>query len=186
MNCEYNEAKLIEGCRQGNTQCQRILYDRYAPKLYGICRRYVKDDDEAQDVLQDSFVKIFFNINQFEGKGSLEGWMCRIAVNTAIAYYHKRSVSKYQEDITEKTNMIADNSVQETDYLSRDLLLRFIRELPTGYRTVFNMYEIDGYSHDEIAQKLHISAVTSRTQLLKAKKALQQKIESYLKKGQLF
>lgn len=186
MNGEYNEERVIAGCRKGEAKCQQMLYDKYASKLYGLCRRYVMSDEEAQDILQDSFVKIFLNINQYEGKGSLESWMCKIAVNTAIANYHKRFASQYQEDIDELANMIPDNSVHETDYLSRDLLLSFIRELPIGYRTVFNMYEIDGYTHEEIAQKMKISPVTSRTQLLKAKKALQFKIESYLKKGQLF
>jgi len=185
MSFEIDE-HFIKNCQKGDVKSQRMLYDRFAPKLYGICKRYILDSEEAQDVLQDSFVKIFLNLNQFKGTGSLEGWMCKITVHTAITHYHRHSVFKYDETTEDMTEKIPDTSVQQTDYLSREILMRCIEELPAGYRTVFNMFEIDGFSHEEIAKQLKISKVTSRTQLLKAKKALQQKLESYLKEGTLF
>jgi RNA polymerase sigma-70 factor (ECF subfamily) len=166
---------LLDPCIQGNRRAQELLYSSMAPKLYGLCLRYAKDDDEAQDVLQLGFIKVFKSISSFRREGSFEGWICRIMVNTAIENYHKRKADQKLIDINE-VHDLAGGAI-EMDALEVQDLLKLIRELPEGFRMVFNMYAIEGYSHKEIAKLLNISEGTSKSQLSRARALLKGKIK---------
>lgn len=164
------ETELIKGCVKKDPNCQRILFDQYAGRMMSLCMRYV-DDEEAKDVLQVGFLKVFDYIHQYKGEGSFEGWMRRVFVSVAIRYISKKKVKTVDID-----EMDADNSFEDPDVitkLSEDEIHRLIRKLPEGYRAVFNLHVVEGYSHEEIGSLLKIQATTSRTQLLKARKMLQ-------------
>lgn len=179
-----SDSELVRECLEGNLKYQEILYQRFAPILMGICIRYTRNMEDAQDLLHDAFVKIYLNLNSFnETLGSLEAWVKTITINTAINVYRKKQKSGgTMIDIDEVANMIEDVQVRQNDFLSEKILLQFINELPDGYRTVFNLFEIDGYSHLEITKMLGSSYSTTRSQLFKAKRLLKQKIEAYLGK----
>lgn len=168
-----NEVELIQGCIKGNPKSQKILYDMYSPKLYGICLRYSKNEEVAQDILQDSFIKIFTKLDSYQYTGSFEGWMKRIVTNTAIEYYRKKMDFVDTEDVISNPFLTID----EDKSLEVEELLKLIQEMPDGYRMVFNMYAIEGYNHTEIAQKLNISEGTSKSQLSRARIFLQKKIK---------
>ncbi len=160
-----------------------MLYNKYAPTLLGICSRYSKSKAEAEDVLHEGFIKIYNNIHKFEGRGSFEGWLKRIMVNTSINNY-KASIKHYfHEDIDNNliTNDLAEEPILLSDGIGKDKLLSLIQELPNGYKLVFNMYVIDGLSHSEIATELNISINTSKTQLFKARRSLRDSITELLK-----
>ncbi|MBQ7489953.1 MAG: RNA polymerase sigma factor [Bacteroidales bacterium] len=176
-----SEKELIEGCKNGKAKYQKHLYEKYSPVLMGICLRYAKNQMEAEDILQDAFIKIFTKIETYRGEGSLENWLKRIVIHTAINAYHKNTVKAGEFDIDELNGNIEDVSITDSDSLTAQLLLGFIEELPDGYRTAFNLYEIDGYSHKEIAEMLGCAPVTVRTQLFKAKENLKKRIEQHLK-----
>jgi len=169
-----NEHDLIEGCLLGNPVMQKNLYDKYAPKMYAICLRYAANSEDAKDILQDGFVKVFVNLGKFKAMGSFEGWMRRIFVNTAIEHYRRKNqlyaISENQED-----NM-PNQEVSALDALEADDIIRLISELPNGYRTVFNLYAVEGYSHKEISTMMNISEGTSKSQYARAKAWLQEKI----------
>ena len=169
-----NEHDLIEGCLLGNPIMQKKLYDQYAPKMFGICMRYAANSEDAKDILQDAFVKVFVNLGKFKGTGSFEGWMRRIFVNTAIEHYRKKNqlyaISESQEE------NISNQEVSALDALEADDIIRLISELPNGYRTVFNLFAVEGYSHREIATMMNISEGTSKSQYARAKAWLQEKI----------
>ena len=179
-----SDSELVRECLEGNPKYQEILYQRFAPILMGICIRYTRNMKDAQDLLHDAFVKIYLNLNSFnETLGSLEAWVKTITINTAINVYRKKQKSGgTMVEIDEVANMIEDVQVRQNDFLSEKILLQFINELPDGYRTVFNLFEIDGYSHLEITKMLGSSYSTTRSQLFKAKRLLKQKIETYLGK----
>jgi len=164
---------LINDLKAGKRRAQSVLYKKYAPSLLGLCMRYSKSRAEAEDVLQDGFIKIFEKIGSLQKSSSLEPWMKRIMVNTAINSYHKNLKHYYHQDIDEV--QIDDPIVDENDYMpniSPDQVLRSIQNLPEGYKVVLNMYVFDGFSHKEIAEELNISINTSKTQLLKARRKL--------------
>ena len=169
-----NEHDLIEGCLLGNPIMQKKLYDQYAPKMFGICMRYAANSEDAKDILQDAFVKVFVNLGKFKGTGSFEGWMRRVFVNTAIEHYRKKNqlyaISENQEE------NISNHEVSALDALEADDIIRLISELPNGYRTVFNLFAVEGYSHREIATMMNISEGTSKSQYARAKAWLQEKI----------
>lgn len=165
------EDELIERCRRRDGAAQRELYDRYSSKMYGLCYRYVHHAMEAEDVLVTAFMKIFDKIDQFKGEGSFEGWIRRIMVNEALSHLRKNR-SLYLETEIEQADREPDYD-QLSDQLEAEDLLKMIEELPAGYRAVFNMYAIDGYSHKEIAQQLGISENTSKSQLSRARTYLQ-------------
>jgi RNA polymerase sigma factor (sigma-70 family) len=167
------EKTLIKRCLDRDPMAQKHLYDLYSKKLYGICLRYSQSDEEAQDILQDSFIKIFSKLNTFQNTGSFEGWMKRIASNTAIEYYRKRIDIVEADEFTVSPYL----STQADNNLEVEELLKLIQNLPDGYRIVFNMYAIEGYNHGEIATKLGISEGTSKSQYSRAKVYLQKKIE---------
>jgi RNA polymerase sigma factor (sigma-70 family) len=165
------EDELIKGCLQRDRNAQKLLYDTYSSKMYGLCYRYVKDVMEAEDILVTAFMKVFDKIAQFKGEGSFEGWIRRIVVNEALTYL-RRHRSMYLETELEQADREPDyNSL--SDHLEAEDLLKMIQELPTGYRIVFNLYAIDGYSHKEIAEQLGISENTSKSQLSRARTYLQ-------------
>lgn len=165
---------MIEGCVKQDRLCQQKLYELYHKKFYAICLRYTKEIEEAEDMLQEGFVKIFFNIKQFTGSGSFEGWMKRIIINTAIEFYRKKVIMYPVTDFEPEEGTSPEGEVQIE--LQANDLLKMIQELPTGYRTVFNLYAIEGYSHKEIAEMLGISEGTSKSQLARARVILQQQV----------
>lgn len=169
-----NELSLAQKCAKGDRTAQRYLYEKYKTKMFGICLRYCSDHMMAEDVLQESFIKIFYNINKFEGKGSLEGWVRRIVVGTAVDAYRKlKKTILYVETPPENFSHNADILSQ----IETDELLAYLQRLPTGYRLVFNLYVVEGYSHAEIANALNITESTSRSQLARARQMLIQMIE---------
>ena len=166
-----SEAELINGCIRRERGSQKRLYDTFSPKMYGLCRRYVKDSMEAEDVLVTAFTKILERIDQYKGVGSFEGWIRRVVVNEALTYL-RRNRSMYVETELEAADREPDFQNLE-DHLEAEDLLTMIQELPSGYRIVFNLYAIDGYSHKEIAEQLNISENTSKSQLSRARVYLQ-------------
>lgn len=165
------EDELINGCKARNRSAQRNLYDQYSSKMYALCYRYVKDSMEAEDVLVTAFTKIFERIDQFKGEGSFEGWIRRVVVNEALTYL-RRNRSMYLETDLEAAEREPDYQ-SISDHLEAEELMQMIQELPSGYRIVFNLYAIDGYSHKEIADQLGISENTSKSQLSRARTYLQ-------------
>lgn len=167
---------LINDCKIGKRKAQSVLYKKYAASLLGLCMRYSKSKDEAEDVLQDGFIKIFEKIKSLEKTSSLEPWMKRIMINTAINSYHKNLKHYYSQNIDDV--QIEDQSEEISVYMpdvTPDMVMKSVQELPEGYKMVLNMYVFDGFSHKEIAEELNISVNTSKTQLLKARKKLKQK-----------
>jgi RNA polymerase sigma factor (sigma-70 family) len=165
------EEDLIKGCLRRERTAQQQLYDLYSSKMYGICFRYVKHAMEAEDILVTAFTKIFEKIDQFKGDGSFEGWIRRIMVNEALTHLRK-SRTMYLETDLKQADREPDYD-QLSDHLEEEDLLNMIQQLPAGYRVVFNMYAIDGYSHKEIAEHLGISENTSKSQLSRARVYLQ-------------
>lgn len=173
-----NEADLIKGCIAGERRMQEHLYQRFSPKMYAVCLRYASKAEDAQDILQDGFVKVFKNLHMYRGEGSFEGWIRRIFVNTAIEHY-RRQVNLYP--VTEgHENALEAKEVTAMDSLSMKDLMSIIQELSPGYKTVFNLYVIEGYSHKEIAEMIGISEGTSKSQLARAKGILQNIIRTRL------
>ncbi|HEY9005712.1 RNA polymerase sigma factor [Ohtaekwangia sp.] len=168
------EHELIQGCLKRDRNAQKCLYDTYSSKMYGLCYRYVKDPMEAEDILVTAFMKVFDKIEQFKNEGSFEGWIRRIVVNEALTHL-RRNRSMYLETDLEQADREPDYD-NLSDRLETEDLLNLIQELPAGYRIVFNMYAIDGYSHKEIAEQLGISENTSKSQLSRARVYLQKKL----------
>jgi len=167
----HSEANIVERCKKQDKAAQQALYDKYAGLFYSIALRYLKQADEAEDVLIEGFYRIFSKIDQYKGKGSFEGWMKRIIVNEALMKIRKNVNLNLHVDL-EKAYQIKTKAVA-LDQLQYDELLKLINELPLGYKTVFNLYVIEGYKHREIADILGISINTSKSQLILAKKKLQ-------------
>ncbi|MDX1684789.1 MAG: sigma-70 family RNA polymerase sigma factor [Saprospiraceae bacterium] len=171
---------LIEGCLRQEKHCQEELFRRYAGKMLSVCKRYCRHRLEAEDILQDGFIKAFSKLDQFKFSGSFEYWLRRIMINTALKNY-KRSF--YKKELLSGDAMPYDRGIDPDAYdnLGVQDLLEMIAELPDGYRAVFNMYAIEGYSHKEIGEILQIQESTSRSQLVKARKILQDKINKRIK-----
>ncbi len=169
-----SENDLIKGCLRENRHCQAEVFQRYAGKMLSVCLRYARHRMEAEDILQDAFIKVFDNIAQFQSNGSFEGWIRRIVINTALKKYQQKSFKDETIGIDEGYELVLEPSVYAD--LHEEELLNLIAQLPDGYRLVFNLYAIEGYSHHEIADMLGIEESTSRTQLLKARRILQQRI----------
>lgn len=175
-----SEKEIIKGCIKGEKKYQKLLFDQYAPVLLTVCMRYSHDKANAEDILQEGFIKIFDNLKRFRSEGSLEGWMKRIMVNTALNHYRANLKHIYHKDVDDYAEVIAGNSKIRADLYAKDILA-VVQQLPPGYRTVFNMFDIEGYSHKEIAEKLGVSENTSKTQLLKARKLLRKLLADYEK-----
>ena len=172
------EKELINGCKRQNSFAQRELYETYGPAILGVIRRYISKTDEAEDVFVESMFKIMTRIDSYRGDGSFEGWMKRIAVNEALMHLRKsRNFSIVREY---DTSQLKDPYDVEAEIFAEELL-QVLDQLPTGYRTVFNMYVIEGFKHREIAEELGISINTSKSQLILAKR----KMQELLKKNEL-
>jgi RNA polymerase sigma-70 factor (ECF subfamily) len=167
---------IIEGCVRGDKRAQDTLYKKYASLLYGICLRYAKNRMEAEDVLQEVFVKIYNNIHSYHHDGRFEGWLRRIAVNTSITQYRKNLKHAYQEDVDDLVRSKNDPmEVENLEFTAEEMML-CINKLPAGYKTVFNLYVIEGFMHKEIADMLEIDVNTSKSQLSRAKTYLQREL----------
>ena len=165
---------LWEGCVQNDRKQQEMLYKILAPKMLAVCMRYAKDKDEAQDILQEGFIKMFKNMHNYRGEGSLEGWIHRIMLHCAISRYRKAKTMVLVDDFAMK-NIPVSNSYNANGLEAKDLL-GLIQQLPSIYRSVFNMYAIEGYSHQEIGSNLGMSELLSRTTLFRARAILKEKL----------
>ncbi len=171
-----DDATLVKECVKGNAKAQHMLFERFSRKMLGVCLRYSKKLEEAEDVLQDGFIKVFSNLKDFTNDGSLEGWIRRIMVNTALDAIRKNT--KFLKDISID---VVDFQIGNNDYtiekMNAEDLLSLINSMPEGYKVVFNMYAIEGYKHNDIATTLGISESTSKSQYLRAKAYLRAKLE---------
>lgn len=175
IGCMLNENELIEGCQKGNRASQKALYDSYCKKMMVVCLRYSKSTAEAEDILQEGFVKVFHGLGGFRQDAKLETWMTRIMVNTALNHHRKKlylypMVDVEKADLTEEEVSLTGLHFTE--------LMKMIQSLPHGCQIVFNLFAIEGYSHKEIAEKLNISEGTSKSQFARARMLLQEKIKS--------
>lgn len=169
---KHTTEELVQGCLENKREFQRMLYNQHAPVMYGICLQYAGDREQAKDILQNGFIKVFRNLHQFKGKGSLEGWIRKVITNTAIDHVKARK----------KMHYILDDEETETEkgYVEEDIvsqlqaghLLEYVSRLPEGARIIFNLYTLEGYTHQEISEKLNISVGTSKSQLNRAKTLL--------------
>jgi RNA polymerase sigma-70 factor (ECF subfamily) len=170
-----NEQQLIEGCRKGNRLAQKELYDKYSRKMMGVCLRYVSDRETAQDVLQEGFVKVFTNIGSFMSEGPFEAWVRKVFVNSALEHLRRMDILKEAvslDNVAELSSPLHSALVE----LNAQELLAMVQELPPGFRSVFNLFAIEGYSHKEIGEMLGITESTSRSQYTRARQLLQRKI----------
>jgi RNA polymerase sigma factor (sigma-70 family) len=173
------DQSIIEGCIAGKRKAQSQLYDKFSAGMLGICLRYCKNLEDAEDVLQEGFIKVFRSIQTFRGESSIGAWIKRIMINTAITHIKKQiSIGNMMTEMIDSIEMEeSENEEIVLAHIDPQKLLGFIQELPEGYRTVLNLYVFEGYTHKEIAESLSISESTSKTQLFKARKYLRNKIE---------
>ncbi|MCP3928116.1 MAG: RNA polymerase sigma factor [Bacteroidetes bacterium] len=163
------ENEIIAACKREERKAQKLLYERYSPAMFGVCRRYLKSREDAEDVLVEGFFKVFSNILQYRGSGSFEGWIRRIIVNEALMLLRKKHHLKKFNDLKDIDTPIP---ARFEDELAAQDILELLNQLPIGYRTVFNLYVLEGYKHREIAEMLGISINTSKSQLILAKKRM--------------
>jgi RNA polymerase sigma factor (sigma-70 family) len=177
-NQNISENDLINGCMEDNRRMQEEMYRRFSPRMYAVCLRYAGNAEEAEDILQEGFIKVFKKLNSFRREGSFEGWVRRIFVNTAIEHFRRK---RYLMPVTEKEeNTIEGKYTSVLDDLGAKDIMALIQKLSPGYRTVFNMYVVEGYTHKEIAEMLGISEGTSKSQLSRAKVILQDMVRTYI------
>ena len=167
--------ELLSLCKKGDRRAQKTLYESLAPKMFALCIRYVGDRDSAADVLQDGFVTLFSKLDSFSGEGSFDGWARRIFVNTALMSLRKNDVLKETKELEDAAPVVSEDS-SALDDIGYKELMAMVASLPTGFRTVLNMYVVEGYSHKEIAEILGITEATSRSQLLRGRALLQEMI----------
>lgn len=173
---ELTEEQLIKGCISNDPKAQKQLFDKYKSKMMGVCLRYSDSREEAEDIFQNAFVKVFENLHSFRMEGSLEGWVRRIMVNMALNHYRQNKNSRNNIDIDD-AGYVAESAHGVIESISAKELLLIIRELPSGFRNVFNLYAIEGYTHKEIANELGISEGTSKSQYARARAFIQKKLE---------
>ncbi|HRH50959.1 MAG TPA: sigma-70 family RNA polymerase sigma factor [Panacibacter sp.] len=169
------EVEMINGCIKKDATCQRLLFEVYAGRLMTVCLRYASNREQAEDMLQETFIRVFKYIHQYRFGGSFEGWLKRTAANCALKMLQKKTLHFFE--IEHDLQTASPANISAVTNLSEIELLKLISGLPDGYRIVFNLYAIEGYSHDEIAKLLRIKTATSRSQLAKARKMLQQQIQ---------
>ena len=170
------EDELIRGCLKDDASSQKEIFNRFAGRMLGVCNRYARNSADAEDILQDAFIKVFNKIYQFKFEGSFEGWIRKIVVNTALKKY---SLRRYEKEVVGYDIKDRDESSMEPStyaHISQKEIMDLINNLPDGYRLIFNLYVIEGYQHDEIAEMLGIQSGTSRSQLVKARSLLQKQI----------
>ncbi len=177
-----SDEELIKQCLRGKPKYQKMLYDKYAPLMFGVVSRYFSNRAEAEDALQDGFIKVFSKLPDYSGLGSFEGWIRRIMINTSLNLIRGNLKRQYHLDIDEIQEFVEDKN-QSYDRLTTEEMLKLIRSMPLGYRTIFNLYEIEGFHHNEIASDLGISVNTSKSQLLKARQWLRKRIEKLYNEG---
>jgi len=185
-----DEKDLLKECLSGNTRAQKLLYERYSPKMFGVCLRYASDRSMAEDFLQEGFIRVFMKLGSFKSQGSLEGWMRRIMVNTALEILRKKDILRNSVELTFPnqhhgglqeglhTEPEADEDANDdiTGQISADILHQTISEMPVGFRTVFNLYAVENYTHKEIANLVGISEGTSKSQFARARVWLQKRL----------
>lgn len=171
--------KIIKGCLSGDRRDQELLYRRHSSKLYGVCLQYSGNDEEARDILQEGFIKIFENLHNYKHEGSFEGWIRRIVVNTALEKFRSRHNLFRVDDIDTIQEPMSEPDTDDYSGLQAVDLLYIIRELPPKYRMVFNLFAIEGYSHKEIGEMMNISEGTSKSNLSRARNILQRRVNSY-------
>lgn len=177
-NQNISETDLISGCLASDRRMQEELYRRFSPRMYAVCLRYAGNAEEAEDILQEGFIKVFKKLDSFRNEGSFEGWVRRIFVNTAIEHFRRK---RYLLPVTEKEeNSLEGKYTSVLDELGAKDIMALVQELSPGYRTVFNMYVVEGYTHKEIADLLGISEGTSKSQLSRAKVILQDMVRNFL------
>ena len=170
------DIQLIESCKKGDRVAQKALYDRLAPRMFPVCIRYTGDRAVAEDILQEGFITLFSKLGSYKGDGSFEGWARRIFVTTALMHLRKKDALRMSDDL-EAARGLRTETASQVENIGYKELMELIMSLPTGFRTIFNMYAIEGYSHKEIADILGINEVTSRSQYSRAKAILQRKIK---------
>lgn len=171
-----SEKELVNNCLKQDRTAQRVLYDRFAGQMMALCMRYAGNQSEAQDMLQEGFIKVFEKLGQFRGDGPLGGWIRRVMVNEALIYLRKQKKHAHVESIDDEV-AIASDFQDGLSVLATEDIIGLIAKLPDGYRTVFNLYAVEGFSHKEIADQLSISENTSKTQFHKAKLHLRKQLE---------
>lgn len=169
-----SEIDIIKGCLRNDLTAQKKLYETFSGKMMGVCMRYAKTREEAEDILQDGFFKVFCSLNQYDGRGAFGGWIRKIMVNTALQHIRKEKGKVIMVGGVENYDRPSDLSTNIESQFEVNELMKMIQKLPTGYQTVFNMHVIDGYSHKEIAEQLGITVGSSKSQLSKAKSALKE------------
>ena len=174
---DSQEKAWIEGAKQGDRKSHKAIYDLLSGKMMAVCLRYMGDREAAEDILQDGFVTLFSKLDSYSGMGSFEGWARKIFVNTALMSLRKHDVLRQSEDVDAARDIVTPTPTATQDIGYKELL-KYISQLPPGYRIVFNMYVIEGYTHKEIAEELGITEVTSRSQLQRARMLLQAKIKN--------
>lgn len=175
-NDEVNDIELVHYCLSNNRKYQELLYKRYASKMYSICLSYAKNKDDAKDILQNGFVKIFTSLNNYKNSGSLEGWIKKIIINTAIDSYRKEIVDLRNVGIEYADTKEIEASILEE--INTKELMSLVHKLPEGARIIFNLYAIEGYNHAEISEMLNISIGTSKSQFSRAKTLLQNWVQN--------
>ncbi|MCC3159006.1 sigma-70 family RNA polymerase sigma factor [Hymenobacter sp. 15J16-1T3B] len=171
-----NEVELISACRQGSVRAQKLLYERFAGLMLTVCLRYLRQRADAEEAMLTGFVKVFRALEQYRHEGSFEGWIRRIMVNEALGQLRKKEPLHLAIDDM-VTDVPSTQATAESDLAAADLM-QLLSELPAGYRTVFNLYAIEGYTHPEISEMLGISEGTSKSQLSKARAMLQRRLEA--------
>ncbi len=187
MSLTSQEQQMLKGCQAGQAQYQQMLYQTYYGKMMSVCLRYAHDKEEAKDILQDGFIKVFASLPHFKSEGSLEGWVRRIMVNTAINHYHKSKKFQHQtsieDDLKEYSLSGSFDDLEAIQKINYEDLLVLIRDLPPAYQAVFNLYVIEGYNHKEIGELLHINEGTSKSNLAKARMKLQKNVQKLLEEN---
>ncbi len=170
------EKELINACRRQDRLAQKQLYTQFAPLMYGVCRRYAKTEADVDDILVKGFMKVFKNLHQFSGDGSFEGWIRRIMVNESLMWLRKHKNLRMHVELDDRKHD-RETSASVEQQLNAEQILDLLDHLPLGYKTVFNLYVVEGFSHKEIAEKLEISVNTSKSQLIKARRKLQELLQ---------
>lgn len=174
---QLSDQELVAACLKHHRKAQRELYDRFSPMMKGVCMRYASSEIEADDILQDSFIKVFKHLNGYKDNGKLGAWIRKITVNTAIEFYRKRTTqTQHLNDLALEAE--TRGSIELFETIDLEILQQEIQKLPDGFRVVFNLYAIEGYTHKEIGEKLGISIGTSKSQFSRAKKLLQKKVNT--------
>ncbi len=171
-----DDTSLVNECLKGNSRAQKAMFDKFAPKMLSVCLRYMKNPEKAEDALQDGFIKVFTNLLNFNNSGVLEGWIRRIIVNTCLDELKKNKKLLFNISVEEVEYKLESNDFVQEQMMADDLM-KLIQNMPEGYRVIFNMFAIEGYAHQEIATQLGISESTSKSQYLRARAYLKNRID---------